>query len=86
MGRLVSHLQSVDESYFQHMQHALAFAVALFFAAVVCLLHAFLPFLFEKWGSTIVTNLHSRMVVNRANPSAHYSPKQSSDTSVTSET
>ena len=70
MGRLVRHLQSVDESYFEHMLHALSFAVALFLAAMVCLLHAFLPFCFEKRGSAIVNKLHDRMVVNRANLSA----------------
>ena len=70
LERLVRHLQSVEESYFEHMLHALSFAVALFFAAVFCLLHAFLPFLFEKSGSSIVSKLHDRMVVNRARLSA----------------
>ena len=66
MGRFVRHLQSVDESYFEHMYHALSFAVALFFAAIICLFHAFLPFCFEKRGSAIVSKLHDRMVINRA--------------------
>ncbi len=75
MGRLVRHLQSVDEGYFEHMYHALSFAVALFFAAVFCLLHAFFPFLFEKSGSSIVSRLHDRMVVNRSRLSAAYRKK-----------
>jgi hypothetical protein len=62
-----SHLQSVNETYLQHMQHALSFTAALFAGAFCCLVHAFLPFLFEKQGSAIVQRLHDRMVVNRHN-------------------
>lgn len=65
MTRLKSHLHSVNESYFQHMRHALGFTVAMFGGALCCLVHAFLPFLFEKRGSAIVERLHDRMVRNR---------------------
>ena len=67
MPSFKAHLQSVDESYFQHMRHALSFTVAMFGGALCCLVHAFFPFLFEKKGSTIVQQLHDRMVVNRHN-------------------
>lgn len=60
-----SHLESVNESYLQHMMHALSFTAALFCGAFYCLVHAFLPFLFEKRGSAIIQRLHERMVVNR---------------------
>ncbi|NKB34833.1 MAG: hypothetical protein GKR91_17190 [Pseudomonadales bacterium] len=66
-GFFASHLESVDESYFQHMRHALSFTVALFLGAILCLIHAFFPFLFEKSGSDIVRRLHERMVKNRKN-------------------
>lgn len=65
MTRLTRHLSDVDESYFQHMQHALLFAGALLWAAMCCLVHALLPFLCEKRGSQLVARLHDRMVVNR---------------------
>lgn len=65
LSRLNSHLRQIDESYTQHMRHALSFAFELGLASVVCLVHAFLPFLFEKTGSTSVQRLHDRMVVNR---------------------
>lgn len=71
MGRLSKHLQQIDESYVQHMKHALSFAVELAVASLACLIHAFLPFLFEKTGSEKVNRLHNRMVINRHNLSHH---------------
>jgi len=62
-----SHLQSVDESYFQHMKHALSFTTAMFFGGICCLIHAFFPSLLQQKGSTIILNLHDRMVLNRDN-------------------
>ena len=67
MSRINSHLQSVDETYFQHMQHALSFVLAMLLGSLCCLVHAFLPFVFEQKGSQIVNRQHDRMVVNRAN-------------------
>lgn len=62
---LTDHPNSVGEGYFEHMGQAMSFAAPLFLAAFACLGHAFLPFLFEKTGSKIITNLHDRMVTNR---------------------
>lgn len=65
-----SHLQSVNESYFQHMRHALSFTFDMLVGAACCLVHAFIPSLFEHAGSQLVTKLYDRMVVNRANLSS----------------
>lgn len=65
MSRTRAHLHSVNENYFQHMRHALGFTLAMLYGAGCCLVHAFFPFLFERKGSTIVQQLHDRMVVNR---------------------
>ena len=65
-----SHLNNVNESYFQHMRHALSFTAEMLVGAVCCLIHAIFPFLFEHAGSQIVNKLHDRMVVNRANLSS----------------
>lgn len=65
MQRLTRHLDEVEESYFEHLRHALSFSVTLLFGAFCCLVHAFLPFLFEKRGSSLVQGLHDRMVVHR---------------------
>ncbi len=67
MKNLKTHLDSVDESYVQHMAHALSFTWAMLRGSLYCLVHAFLPFVFEKQGSQIINTLHDRMVVNRAN-------------------
>ncbi|AYJ84890.1 hypothetical protein D3Y57_02125 (plasmid) [Sphingomonas paeninsulae] len=59
------HLHSVDESYGEHMKHALGFAFAMFLGGTACLIHAFLPFLFETTGSGRVRMLHDSMIANR---------------------
>ena len=61
-----SHLESVNESYFQHMRHALSFTLDMLVGAACCLVHAFFPSLFEHAGSQVVNRLYDRMVVNRA--------------------
>jgi len=65
-----SHLESVNESYFQHMRHALSFTSDMLVGAGCCLVHAFFPSLFEHTGSQLVNRLYDRMVVNRANLSS----------------
>ncbi len=59
------HPRSVDESYFEHLLAALGFSGRLALAALACLIHALLPFLFVKTGSAMITALHDRMVTNR---------------------
>lgn len=59
------HPASVDETYFEHMAVATTFSVQLLFGGIVCLIHALLPFLFVKTGSSIIEGLNDRMVVNR---------------------
>ena len=60
------HPDSVGESYFEHMSASFSFAVPLFSAAIAAFIHGLFPFFFVKTGSSIVTRLHERMVVNRA--------------------
>ncbi|MDH3314465.1 MAG: DUF6356 family protein [Gammaproteobacteria bacterium] len=62
---LTRHLNSVDETYFQHLAQAMRFAGTLAVAATVCFVHALLPFLFERTGSTLIGRLYDRMVLNR---------------------
>ncbi|MDJ0950198.1 MAG: DUF6356 family protein [Alphaproteobacteria bacterium] len=59
------HPASVGETYGQHMVSASGFAVRMFLGGAACLVHALLPFLFEKTGSTMITRLYDRMVTNR---------------------
>ena len=55
-----AHPQSVDESYFEHMAFAGKFAALLFAAAFCALVHAILPFLFERTASRIIAKLYAR--------------------------
>jgi len=59
------HPASVGETYWQHLGAAWGFSWRMMLASLACLIHALLPFLFEKTGSRAITQLHDRMVVNR---------------------
>lgn len=55
-----SHPASVDETYFEHLRFAAWFSGTLLLAAGAALVHAILPFLFEKTASQIVARLYER--------------------------
>ncbi len=59
------HPNSVGESYAQHLGTALFFAGRMFVGTFVCLVHALLPFLFVKTGSSIIEELHHKMITAR---------------------
>ncbi len=59
------HPASVGETYWQHLASAWGFSWRMAVASLVCLIHALLPFLFTKYGSAMITQLHDRMVINR---------------------
>lgn len=61
-----NHPRSVGESYWEHLAAASGFSIRLAIASLACLLHALLPFLFVKTGSRMISDLHDRMVQNRA--------------------
>lgn len=58
----LDHPRSVGETYAEHCAAALGFAVRMIAGGVACLVHAFLPFLFERTASTVVVALHERLV------------------------
>jgi Family of unknown function (DUF6356) len=59
------HPASVGETYSEHMQVAAGFGLRLFLASLACFVHALLPFLFERTGSTAIQTLHGSMVISR---------------------
>ena len=62
MERLfLDHPESVGETYLEHMRFAGGFAVSLLAAGFAALIHAFLPFMFEKTASGVIERLHRRM-------------------------
>ncbi|MFL5192879.1 DUF6356 family protein [Microvirga tunisiensis] len=65
------HPESVGESYLEHMNVALSFAVPLLAAGLAALIHAFLPFLFLTTASRTVKQLHARMVNRHPHAVSH---------------
>lgn len=59
------HPESVGETYLEHMRAALTFSFTMVRAAVACFVHAFLPFLFVRTGSSTVNRLSKEMVRRR---------------------
>jgi len=59
------HPATVGETYGQHFVMALGFGVRMVWGGLQCLVHAFVPGLFEHSGSNVIRELHERMVVNR---------------------
>ena len=55
-----AHPASVDETYGEHFLFALKFAGLLFAAAGAALVHALLPFMFEKTAGKIIAKLYAR--------------------------
>ena len=53
------HPASVDETYFEHLLFASRFALRLFAAGGAALIHAILPFMFEKTASNLIRAMHS---------------------------
>jgi len=60
-----AHPRSVGETYGEHMGVACGFSLRLLAGAIACVVHAFLPFLFARTASGIISELHQRMVVSR---------------------
>jgi Family of unknown function (DUF6356) len=56
-----SHPESLNESYFQHLSHAMGYSVRLFGASFCAFTHAILPFLFEKTASTAIKTMYGEM-------------------------
>ncbi len=55
-----THPESVGESYLEHAAFAGRFSLVLFAAAFAALIHAVLPFAFEKTASRMVARLYDR--------------------------
>ncbi|HLY53611.1 MAG TPA: DUF6356 family protein [Steroidobacteraceae bacterium] len=65
MRAFTEHPASVGETYSEHMGRAAGFGFRMIGAGVACLVHALLPFLFARTGSSAIAELNDRMVVNR---------------------
>lgn len=56
----LDHPRSVEESYSEHALFAFSFALKLFVASLAALVHAILPFAFEKTASKMIAQLYDR--------------------------
>ena len=65
MQPIREHLESVNETYLEHLTHAGGFGFKLIGAGAACLIHGLIPGLCVTTGSRAVTELHKSMVVNR---------------------
>ena len=61
LNAFTAHPASVGETYWQHFFFATRFSLRLFGAAFAALIHAILPFLFDKTASNIVSKLHHKL-------------------------
>lgn len=57
----MKHLKEVNETYLQHMFHALKFSGLFVFAGIVCLIHAIFPFWFEKTSSNAALKISEKI-------------------------
>lgn len=60
LNLFTAHPASVDESFGEHFIFAMKFAGLLFAAAGAALVHAILPFMFEKTASKIIAKLYHK--------------------------
>ena len=65
MKYFARHLEEANETYFQHFCHAMSFAGHMLFGATACAIHALLPFLFVRTGSSQIAQLYDRMIKQR---------------------
>jgi hypothetical protein len=56
----LTHPRSVDESYVEHLAFAGRFSGKLFLAAGAALVHAVLPFAFEKTASGMIAEMYDK--------------------------
>ena len=55
------HPTSLGETYLEHLASALLYTFTIGGALVVCLIHAFLPFLFENTGGDMINRLSDKI-------------------------
>ncbi|VVC77038.1 hypothetical protein AQUSIP_23650 [Aquicella siphonis] len=56
------HPHSIGESYFQHMKFATLFGIKMITGGLACIIHAVLPFLFQKTGSKMLLGMTRHFV------------------------
>ena len=60
----MKHLKENNETYVEHMKHALGISYLLLAAGTKCLIHSVVPSLFEKGVSSKLDEINSRVKRN----------------------
>lgn len=63
----LSHPKSVGESFGEHFGVASRFGATMVVSGVACMIHAFVPALFERTGSKAVKRLYADMASRQPN-------------------
>jgi hypothetical protein len=76
----MAHPDALNETYGQHMRHAMSYSGRLFAASFCAFVHGLLPFLFEKTASNEIKRMHAEMMargaMNHNTASARISPAE----------
>jgi len=68
MNLFTKHPNSIGETYFEHLFFALISGVQLVWGGLACIIHAFLPFLFQTTGSQIAKKIASNVTKRQQSP------------------
>jgi len=77
----LAHPRSIGETYPEHFGVALRFGITMVSGGLACLVHALVPALFERTGSTTVKRLYAEMVARQpgnirpAHEEPHWQPE-----------
>ena len=55
------HLEERNMTYFEHLKHAFSCGIDSLCCSLIFVVHGFIPFLFEKTGSTMIKDLNDRL-------------------------
>lgn len=56
----MSHLKKINENYFKHFTEAIFIVIISISAGIICLIHAFLPNIFQNTSSNLLKYIISR--------------------------
>lgn len=72
LDKCQKHLDTVHESYFQHLKFAACFGAKLVFAGIAAILHGLCPAIFQKTGSSTVFALNDELRERAAHQHHHH--------------
>lgn len=61
------HLKDCNMSYFQHMKRALTISISMWYGAICCFVHAFVPCIFVATATNMVKKLNKRYIIGEKN-------------------